>query len=377
LTAETIRTGTYCDDGHRSPVSWVAAIANCDRRSAGRQVRNARVLTDLALAAAAYAAGDIGDDQLVLLGKLHANPRCRALLPDSQDLLVGYAQTLTYPEFEAVCKRWEAHADPDGKHADHETSRANRGVSTTQIGAGFELNASGDALSGEVITEILDQHAEAEYLTDVAEREARYGDDAELHPLERDARQRRYDALYAIFLKAAATTDTTNRLPLVTIHCTQHVLEDAIRTYFGRPTLNDPSERMRLCETDSGAPVDLYDLAVAALIGQVQRIVSDPNGRPIHLGRRSRLFVGAAREAVLLMGDRCTQPGCHIRGRPVQIDHTTPWAMHGHTNANNGGPACGHHNRYKHNQRVTVMRDETGWHHYRPDGTEIAPRTQP
>ena len=26
-------------------------------------------------------------------------------------------------------------------------------------------------------------------------------------------------------------------------------------------------------------------------------------------------------------------------------------------------------------RRITVLRDELGWHHFRPDGTEIAPRT--
>ena len=60
---------------------------------------------------------------------------------------------------------------------------------------------------------------------------------------------------------------------------------------------------MRLCETQSGAPVSLRDLAVAALIGQVQRIITDPAGHTIDLGRKSRLFVGSARDAVLLAGD--------------------------------------------------------------------------
>jgi hypothetical protein len=32
------------------------------------------------------------------------------------------------------------------------------------------------------------------------------------------------------------------------------------------------------------------------------------------------------------------------------------------------------HNRAKHNGRITVTRDHTGWHHHRPDDTEICPR---
>ena len=37
---------------------------------------------------------------------------------------------------------------------------------------------------------------------------------------------------------------------------------------------------------------------------------------------------------------------------------------------------CGPHNRAKHTAKftVTVTGNHTGWHHHRPDGTEIAPR---
>ena len=134
-----------------------------------------------------------------------------------------------------------------------------------------------------------------------------------------------------------------------------------------------------MCQTASGAPVDPHDLVVAALIGRVRRVVTDKAGRVIDLGRTSRFFTGAAREAVLLSGDRCCWPGCEHRGEFIQIDHLTPFngpggGGGGETNPLNGGPMCGTHNRKKHSGRFTVIRDETGWHHYRPDGTEIAPR---
>lgn len=134
---------------------------------------------------------------------------------------------------------------------------------------------------------------------------------------------------------------------------------------------------MRYCETDSGAPVDPRDLVIAALTGQVQRLVSNPAGLTINLGRRSRLFVGSARDAVLLAGKRCCWPGCDAHTGQLQIDHMSPWiSLCGETDPLNGAPMCGHHNRAKHRGRFTVTRDQTGWHHYRPDGTEITPRTR-
>ena len=129
------------------------------------------------------------------------------------------------------------------------------------------------------------------------------------------------------------------------------------------------------CETAGGAQIDSRTLAVALLCGQVQRIVTDPKGHTINLGRRSRLFTGAARDAVLLNDDRCSN--CGARHPGVQIDHLLAWEHLGNTDQDNGGPNCGWCNRAKHALKITVTRDETGWHYHRPDGTEIAPRWRP
>jgi hypothetical protein len=339
-------------------------------------VTRARLLALMPRLAAAAAAGDVGEDQLRRLGRLYTNRRCRTHLADADELLTGHAVSLEYVEFDKVCQRFEAHADPDGTHHDHVEARAGRGISIRRHGASFDMHIHGDAESGAVLEEILNEHAEAEFLTDIATRAAEHPDDPEAHPLARTAGQRLYDALHTCLLKAAGTDETTQRLPLVVIHTTAHVLADGIRQLVDLPSIGDPSERMRLCETSSGAPVDPVHAAVAALIGRIQHIVSDPTGLPIKLGRTSRLFVGAARKAVLLMNDRCTRNGCGIRGPGIQIDHLNPWNNQGLTDPDNGGAACGHHNRHKHTHRITCKRDETGWHHYRPDGTEIAPRTR-
>jgi len=375
MLAEVKRSCSFLDDYHHNPAGWVRAVTNSSKGTALRKVQTAAMLADLPGLAAAVAAGQIGDDQVGLVRRLHSNDRCRDQLPDSEGLLVEHASTLTFHEFRQVCQRWQAHADPDGAHHDHQTSRQNRHVQTTQIGAGHLVHAEGDAFTGEIIASILDAHTEAEYNTDLAERAERYGDSADQHPLARTARQRRYDALVAIFLKAAGTTDPTTRVPLINIFCTETALQDAIRNHFHtiQPAAASP-ERLRLCETAGGAPVDSRDLVVAALIGQIRRVVVDSAGRVIDLGRKSRLFVGAAREAVLLTGDRCCHPGCELRIPNLQIDHLDAWARAGPTNPFNGGPQCAHHNRAKEHGHFTVTRDHTGWHHHRPDGTEITPR---
>ena len=116
----------------------------------------------------------------------------------------------------------------------------------------------------------------------------------------------------------------------------------------GDPEPLDPATvDQRRCETTAGVQIDPADMLAAVLTGHVRRVVFDAAGVVIDLGRRSRLFTGGARDAVLL-GDRwCMWPGCDLRSGRCQTDHTTPWATDGPTRPDNGGTACGRHNRWK------------------------------
>jgi hypothetical protein len=373
-------SGSYGDDQFLSVTSWAQGVLNSARDTATAVVRSGRLLVDLPILGAAVNAGSVGSDQLRLLGRLHANDRCRPQLAEFDQILTDAACALTLRQFRQVCEKWEAHADPDGNHTDHEASRKNRSVHLSRIGTGFALRAEGDALTGEMLETIINAHAEAEYLTDVAQRLSIYGDTADQHPLARTGVQRRYDAFVNVIFKGAGTTQAGGVSPIVNILCTETVLKAAIREFMNATPENlgevAVSDRFRLCETAAGTPISNRDLVIAAMIGHIRRVVVDSTGRVIDLGRRNRLFTGAAREAALLSGNTCCWPGCDSNQYNIQIDHLTGWAVHkGSTSPANAAPMCAKHNRAKHNHQITVKRDHTGWHHYRPDGTEIAPRT--
>ena len=393
LVHEVTVSGSFVDDAHHNVTSWVQAVTNSSKSTASHNVRVSKLLADLPVLAAAVADGEIGSDQLRLLVGLRSNLRCGHLLADSEELLLSHAKGLRLREFRIVCQRWLAHADPDGAHRDHETSRENRSVTSLNRGAGHEFHAQGDALTGDILIKIIDRQAAIELEHDIAWRVNEYGDRANEYPLPRTVKQRRYDAFMAIMTNNAGcgAGGAGSETPLVNIFTNETTLRYAIRHYFGHDTddLGDPgmSERLWMCHTASGAPVDPHDLVVAALIGNVRKVVTDSSGRVIDLGRKQRLFTGAVREAVLLSGNRCCWPGCEQTGPFLHIDHLTPWTgpardrgggrsngQGGETNAFNGAPMCATHNRRKHSDDITVTRTETGWHHHRPDGTEIAPR---
>jgi hypothetical protein len=141
------------------------------------------------------------------------------------------------------------------------------------------------------------------------------------------------------------------------------------------PVPDDP--KWRRCETASGTLVQPEEILAAMLVGYVRRVVYDAAGTVIDVARRNRIFTGNARDAVTLLVDRCTWPGCNIRINQCQADHTKPWSHGGLTAPSNGNALCPHHNRHK-NLGFTTRRDHHGhWHTHRPDGTNLTDPPSP
>ena len=117
-----------------------------------------------------------------------------------------------------------------------------------------------------------------------------------------------------------------------------------------------------------------HDVLRAALAGHVRRVVVDPDGVVIDLGRRQRLFTGAARRAAELLVRRCEHPGCELPARWSQVDHNLEWAEGGRTDQRNRNIECSHHNRSKHRERTRTRRDARGRAYtIRADGTIMLP----
>jgi hypothetical protein len=361
--------GAHLDDGYRGIGNWVSGVTNTSRANANRSLAVARVIEAYPVIGEAADDGDLGAAQLAMLADVHGNPRVREAMAAWQDTFVEWATRFSFYEFATLIRRWLLGADPDGAHKDHETSRENRNVKYSQVGAGYMLTAEGNALDGDTINDLITRRAEEEYQKDVAAREAMWGDQANDHPLPRTARQRRYDAFVSLILNGGGT-------PNVVIHTNQAAIDQALGVRFAEPAEpSDPSDQLPLCQTGSGAPVDLPDMIRALIHGQVQRLVTDSDGVVINLSRRHRLFTGSAREAILLANDRCDVPGCWMRYPSIPIDHIKEWvADQGATDQDNGRAKCGHHNDLKSRLHITARHDADGWHYFRADGTEIAPR---
>ncbi|MGI8937018.1 MAG: hypothetical protein ACR2JF_02155 [Iamia sp.] len=240
-------------------------------------------------------------------------------------------------------------------------------------------------MQGAELEEIFKAFLNAEILADWAQARGEHGEAATAEDLARTDGQRRFDALFEIFQRAAAhrASGEGGSQVVTNIVIDQATFERVAAALAGeeRPPLAEalspfPTKTYR-CSTLDGRPVEVTEAVAAALIGHIRRVVIGADSVVIDLGRKCRLFTGSAALAVKLSATRCYWPGCHVPVTDCQSDHLTPWNDRagggggGCTDPRNAGPACGRHNRAK-ERGFAAWRDDTGtWHVTRPDGTEI------
>jgi len=222
------------------------------------------------------------------------------------------------------------------------------------------------------LLDVFEQFCRSEWLADWEAGVAAHGEAMVVSLMERTDAQRRSDALQAIFGAAAVSGQSPSGDPVVNIVVGYDLFEHHLRRALGeRPAPLDPANPAHRCETADGVVIDPYDMLVAAALGHVRRVVLDSAGVVVDVGRKQRLFTGALRDAVMLISHRCIWPGCYRPASQCEADHVLPFSNAGPTAAHNGGPACGHHNRWK-SRGYRTWRDPNGhWHHYRPNHTEI------
>lgn len=365
-------SGAFGNDGHRSAKAWGRATCNWSGGEAARFLKTGRMLHRFESAATAAAKGELGVAQMHALAQVVANPRVAEHLNASEDLLVSQASALDYDDYVTFLAHWEAVADADGAHGDHERAHRDRTAHLSIIGERFYFDATAGAVAGAGMMHVFEQFCRAEWLADWDAGVQRYGDDMAVHLMERTDAQRRFDATHAIFGAAATSGQSPTGEPVVNIVVGYELFEHHMRRALGeRPAPLDPSNPTHRCETADGVVIDPHDMLVAAALGQVRRVVLDSAGVIVDVGRKQRLFTGALRDAVMLVSHRCVWPGCCRPASQCEVDHVLPFSHAGPTAASNGGPVCGHHNRWK-SRGYRTWRDPDGqWHQYRPDRTEV------
>lgn len=376
-------TGAHGIDGHKTAKAALVHINRVPGAEAHGSLQTARALRRLPHVAAAYAAGEIPTASVRAIARVASNPRVGDLVDDLVDrIFAAQASDASYDDLASFVRDWERFADADGadQDRDHTHRRRNASLVRNDLSAAWHLRGDFGDLDGACMAEVLAAYEHAEWLADRDAAIAEHGPGATPDTFPRTPAQRRADAMFEIFRRAAATPgDAQSPEPLVNIVVDQETLETELARVAGGSVEHDPSRLGgRICRTTSGHPIHPADAVAALLVGHVRRVVIDAASNVIDLGRRRRCFTGSSRDAALLKsairdrgGTSCFWADCNSPPQWMQVDHDRTWRALGPSDIANSQTACGHHNRLKETGYRPVRGPDGTYTYLRPDGTTI------
>jgi len=386
ITAVVDSRQLFQDHGHRSVTGYLKQQLNCSAVEAGRIKSRARLINRHPDIGDALGASRIGAEAVTQLATAHKHPRAGERFDEFATMLTDQAERLEHSDLVIAVKHFVNQADPDGAFGDQEFHDQQRTASVRVDSGAIDLHAfGGDPIRAVEMHTVFERAVQAEAHKDFEARRIEHGDDALAHPMPRTNDQRKFDAMYEIFIgSVTAPADGKRPEPLVNLVVdagtgvdvlVRHHLLDVDVDVDDRVEAEPVDPLTQRCQTSTGVSVH-PDAALKAMIrGSVRRVVVDAHNVVIDMGRKQRLFTGKAREAAKLMVVRCGHRGCDIPAEFCDVDHLDEWAADtGATDQVNSFPLCNGHDIWKHRKRLRGRRDSSGRIHLiRPDGTVIKP----
>ena len=356
LAAEVARTVRQCElagapefDGKKTMASWLRGHARFSAHAAAELVATGRAVEQLPAVAAAFADGAVTAAQAAVIAPI-ARPEELAKA-DAQDVdlsavdqaMATVATTQSHEQLVAVVRHYRQALDPDGAEPDPTEGRRLSLIKHADGALG--IRGELDAVGGEKLQAALEAILQA----------GRCKGDT------RTRAQQLADSLVQL---------TDNALASGVLPINRTVKPHVVITVDG-DDLADPEPHMGAAVTGFG---DLLSAAKArglACDAQITRLVIDPDGLPLDVGRTQRVVPPHLRRAVEHRDKNCVFAGCLAPHYWCDVHHLLEWILGGETSLENSALLCErHHTKVHHGFRVE--RDPGGrWRTWRPDGTEI------
>src|SRR3954469_1276348 len=356
LAAEVARTVRQCEladaaefDGKKSMTSWLCRHARLSGGAATKLVATGRALEHLPAVATAFGDGTVTAAQAAVIAPVARPGELAAAAAQGVDLaaihqaLAAVATTQSHDRLVAVVRHYLQALDPDGAEPDPTEGRR---LSLAKHGDGaLGIRGELDPVGGEKLQAALEALVQA----------GRGKGDT------RSRAQQLADALVQLADNALASGD----LPVC-----RTVKPHVVITVDGED-LADPDPNLGAAATGFGALLSSAKARWLACDAQITRLVVDPDGLPVDVGRTQRVVPPHLRRAVEHRDKHCVFAGCGAPTHWCDVHHLLEWIFGGETSLQNSALLCErHHTKVHHGFRIE--RDSSGrWHTYRPDGTEI------
>ncbi len=304
LIAEVLTTESWTGHGIRSPEHWVAWQCGVSASRAHRLVVMARRLIELPEAAAAFAAGELSEDQLAVVAR-HA-----PVHNDSE--ITELARHATVSQLSRTLRSYPF-VDPPKEEVLEERREVRFGYTDT---GRWRLRADLPADEGALMEQALVAQREQLF------REAEEGDEVTWA-----------DALVSL----VSGGHTYSARSAVLIHLNTGSDGQPVAHLHGGPALPDALRRYLTCDTYA-------------------RPVWETDAKPVSVGRARRTVPRRTRTIVEERDRGCRTPGCN-RIRWLHIHHIVHWEDGGPTDTGNLVCLCPRHHRAHHRGFLGITGD--------------------
>jgi hypothetical protein len=348
--AEIERRGTFAADGHLSVASWLAERQRVSHSVAAAQVRLARALEQMPVAAEALASGEVSSSAIgVLASAREAAPEQFAKAESS---LVDAARTQPVAELKSTVTYWRQRADLERAEEDEERRFERRALSLCPSLDGMvRVDGALDPETGQTCITAL-----------------RAAEDADVRGLKgpdlRTPAQRRADALGQIcrhYLDRVDRPTVAGERPHVVVTMDLDALEGRLG---------------RRCELEDAGPITPETARRWACDANVTRVITDGASQPLDVGRRTKVVPPPIRRALAVRDRGCAFPSCDRPPSWCDAHHVRHWADGGPTALDNLVLLCRPHHRVIHRGFGVEMVDGRPVFS-RPDGSNLDERGPP
>jgi hypothetical protein len=328
---------TFFADGAVSLTGWLQRQAGMTEREAGRTSRRVNVLRRLPRFPDLVFTGETTIGHLDALAEV-ATERRQEAFDIYGDKLIEAATATGVDSFTKGCRHFASLADEHVSEPAAPRSAGTLSFSSTLFGEA-ELNGRLTTDQATVVGQAFDQ------LCDPDPNDA---------PVQRSLTERRADALadLAVSFLGGTTTDETTK--------TRRPINPAT-VVVGLNELTGNDHDLSLIdirrELLGGGPIPNRLTDHLTCDASIRRLIVDPIGNPLSLGRTSAVVSPSQRHALAIRDQGCVFPTCDRPPTWCDAHHIQHWAHHGETELDNLILLCRHHHRLVHGTEWGITRD--------------------
>lgn len=322
--AEIDRRRAHERDGHITAAAWLRHRCGMASGRAADHVRIARAVNRMPAMRRVFEAGDLDMTRVRML--VHAHGRHPDTFARDEEVLVTAATSLSVADLRTALAYWAQALDHDEALRDGEARRRRRALYQVVMPDGsHHLEIVLDPEGGHTVRTAV----------------ATLADPGNLDPHDRRSpTQRRADGLVDI-----ARFYLDHHPDMITRH--GHRPHVSVIVDLATLTGDHPGRS----ETEDGDVLHPETVRRLLCDARITRIVLDPEGVPVDVGRTSRTVTAAQWKALVVRDGGCVEPGCDRPPGWCDVHHRIPWSQGGRTDLDDLELRCRPHHVRRHEGR--------------------------